>query len=213
MADIKIKCAKCGKEVAVSEFANIDGLRCSCGEALRKQDSLQTETTTKKHGALILKSEEQVASEFASPSDPHEWRFTKQTRKDDSKQKQPGDTHLKLSWLLFIVLGGAMGYVRYAPYNVFPGATVLLKQYGIIVFLALYVLIILRALKDTIFQGLLCLLPLYPFYYIIMICDDFYLRAVVAGAMIGVGWDSLIIINNEAQIWITWVQGWIAHGG
>ena len=67
------------------------------------------------------------------------------------------------------------------------GYLFLLKDYGIAAFGVLYVTIILRAFKDTIFQGLLCLIPLYPFYYIILVCDDFYLRAVVAGTMVGVG--------------------------
>jgi hypothetical protein len=213
MADIKLKCAKCGKEIAVSEFARLDALLCQCGEALRKPESLQAEAAKPKHTTLTLKAQEQIANEFSTPQDPTEWRFSQQTRKDESTQREPRNPHLLFSWLFFIAMAGIMAYLRYAPNNLFPDGTRLLKEYGIVVFAVLYVTVILSAFKDTIFQGLLCLIPLYPFYYIIMISDDFYLRAAVSGAMVGVGWDSLLIINKHSQIWIAYVQAWIASGG
>jgi hypothetical protein len=213
MADIRLKCANCAKEVAVSEFAKTDGLRCTCGGKLQRSAGAQAAVAKPKHGGLSFKSEEQVASENVAVQDPEEWRFVKQMKKDESAQRQPRNTHLIISWLVFLALGGILGYVRYVPNSVPPTYLQMLKDYGIAVFAVLYVTIMLRAFKDNVFQGLLCLIPLYPFYYIILICDDFYLRAVVAGAMVGVGWDSLLLINTEAQIWINWIQGWIAHGG
>jgi DNA-directed RNA polymerase subunit RPC12/RpoP len=213
MADIRLKCANCSKEVAVSEFAKTDGLHCTCGGKLLRPAGAQTAVAKPKHGGLSFKSEEQMASENVAVQDPEEWRFVKHMKKDERAQQQPRNTHLIISWLVFLALGGALGYVRYVPNSVQPTYLQMLKDYGIAVFGVLYVTIMLRAFKDNVFQGLLCLIPLYPFYYIILICDDFYLRAVVAGAMVGVGQDSLMMINSQAQIWISVVQAWIAHGG
>lgn len=213
MADVRLKCAKCGKEVAVSEFARMDGLRCSCGEALKKDDSLQSEVAKPKRSALILKTQEQIEAAYGTPKDPGEWRLTQQANKNKGSERQPRNTRLLLSWLVFVVLAGVMGYLRYAPNNLFPDLTHLLKQYGIFAFGALYVTIILSALKDTVFQGLLCLIPLYPFYYILMVSDDFFLRAVVCGVMVGIGKDSFWIINDWMTFLINFVQAWIAHGG
>lgn len=212
MADIRLKCVNCGKEVAVSEFAKTDNLRCTCGGKLQRPVEAQATVAKPKHGGLSLKSDEQLATENVAVQDPEEWRFTRQTKKDGKIQQQR-NTPLIISWLLFLGLGGALGYARYVPNSMPASYLIFLKDYGIAAFAVLYVTIILRAFRDTVFQGLLCLIPLYPFYYIILICDDFYLRAIVAGTMVGVGWDSLMVINREAQIWITWVQAWIAHGG
>jgi DNA-directed RNA polymerase subunit RPC12/RpoP len=213
MADIRLKCANCAKEVTVSEIAKTDGLRCPCGGKLQKPLGAHADVPKPKHGGLSFKSEEQVAAENVAVQDPDEWRFVKHMKKDDKALQQPKNIHLMISWLVFLALGGILGYVRWVPNSVSPGSLFMLKDYGIAVFGVLYVTIILRAFKDTVFQGLLCLIPLYPFYYITLICDDFYLRAIVAGAMVGVGWDSLVMINSQAQIWINVVQAWIAHGG
>lgn len=246
MADIKIVCAKCGKETNVSEFASFDNLTCKCGERLRKpMGSLEAETEPKhahltiksemqaaadreappqpksrapvltkmKHHDLTFKTEEQVVSEHGSQAEPEEWGFNKATAVSAEDRKESKNIHMILSWSLFLALGGLSYYARYGGHPAFATYLPMLQQYGIALFITLYVAIILKAFKDTVFQGLLCLIPGYPFYYMITICDDFYFRAVVFGVMPAIGQDSGEIINTYSQQFINAVHAWIQTGG
>jgi hypothetical protein len=117
------------------------------------------------------------------------------------------------AWLLFLVVGGGMYYARYmnglpAPYAAW------LPAYGPYVIILLHIVIILTAFQDTVFQGILCLLiPLYSFYYLFLISDIFYLRALVAGLLVGLGVDSALFFQEVANHTIAVVNAWIASGG
>jgi len=244
MADVKLKCPKCGNEVAVSQFAKTDDLVCKCGEKLSQTAPTPESVPKPKHAALtfktneqveaeiskkpdltskrdvskltpnrlVLKTEEQIATEHAAPEGPEEWKFSQATAKTEEQQQQPKNIHLYLSWLVFIVLAGTAGYFRYKPDALSPANLALLKTYSPLLFGVLYVTIILKAFKDNVYQGLLCLLPGYPLYYIVMNCDDFYMRAVIAGLMVGIGQDSILFFNVEAERGIKRVQDLIAGG-
>jgi hypothetical protein len=117
------------------------------------------------------------------------------------------------SWLLFIALGGLMGAIRYGGI-LSAEALPMLQVYGPFVIIAFHVLIILKAFRDNVFSGILCLLiPLYSFYYLFMNSDDFYLRAVVGGMLIGLGQDSAIYFNDLMIKVADIVQQWIQTGG
>jgi len=94
-------------------------------------------------------------------------------------------------WIVFILIGAGMYALRYM--NVLsPPHLRMLIQYGPYVLLFIHIGLVLMALKDAIFQGILCLLiPGYSFYWLYMICDNFAVRAVVAGLLVGIGLDSL----------------------
>lgn len=118
-----------------------------------------------------------------------------------------------VSWLVFVVFGGIMGFLRYG--KVLPGAYLsMLKTYGPWVVLGVYVCLVLFAFKDTVYQGILCVLvPLYAFYYLFMLSDAFLVRALVAGLLVGVGQDSAIFYQDHLTQIVDAVRRWIASGG
>lgn len=106
-----------------------------------------------------------------------------------------------------------MGFLRYG--KVLPGAYLsMLKTYGPWVVLGVYVCLVLFAFKDTVYQGILCVLvPLYAFYYLFMLSDAFLVRALVAGLLVGVGQDSAIFYQDHLTQIVDAVRRWIASGG
>jgi len=118
-----------------------------------------------------------------------------------------------VSWAVFIVFGGMMGFLRYG--RVLPSAYLsMFKTYGPWIVLGVYVCLILFAFKDTIYQGILCVLvPLYAFYYLFVLSDAFLVRALVGGLLVGVGQDSAIFFQNYLTEIVDNVRRWIASGG
>ena len=117
------------------------------------------------------------------------------------------------SWILFILIGGAAGFARYG--GMVPQEYLdYIPKYGPLLVIALHVVILLKAFTDQIFHGILCLLvPPYSLYYLLGISDDFTLRSVVAGLLIGVGQDSFFVFQEFGAAFYDSVSGWIASGG
>ena len=117
------------------------------------------------------------------------------------------------AWLLFIVIGAIAGTLRYS--GLIP--TSILQQavlYEALTVLVFHIFIVLKAFQDSVFQGVLCvLLPPYSIYYLFSAADDFYLRAVVAGLLIGLGQDSGILFHEWSMSAVVTVNEWIASGG
>ena len=73
-----------------------------------------------------------------------------------------------------------------------------------------YVAIVIAAIKDNMFDALLCLVvPLYVFYYIIAVSSAVYLRAVVAALLIGFGYDFSMFAKTQSEKAISAVDAWI----
>lgn len=211
MADLDIKCSKCGTEVKISEFVDVKGLVCrKCGEKLRKPEAV---LTTTKRTALTFRSEEKIEEQAAKDdAPPKEWQFNKTTEKKPERAA-PINKHHLYSWLVFFALGGLMFFLRYRGGLSEPNLA-MMKQYGPWVLLAVYYTVALLAFKDTVFQGILCfLIPLYPFYYLYMVSDSFYLRAVVLGLLIGLGQDSAVVYLEWWKGIFAYVQNFLATGG
>ena len=105
---------------------------------------------------------------------------------------------------------GALRYTEVFSSELIPR----ILAFGPYAVIAFHILITLKAFKDSIFHGILCLLvPLYSFYYLFLVSDDFYLRAVTGGILVGVAQDSAVYFNEIAQRVIADVSGWIASGG
>jgi hypothetical protein len=118
-----------------------------------------------------------------------------------------------LAWLAFLILGGGMWYARYGHGLPQPYAA-WLPLYGPYVVIVIHIIITLTAFQDTVFQGILCvLIPLYSFYYLFLISDAFFLRAIAAGLLVGIGQDSAIFFQRVANEVINNVNAWIAAGG
>lgn len=117
------------------------------------------------------------------------------------------------SWIVFIVLGSAMGFARYGG-MLGSDYTDLLRDYGPWVFIGIYVMLILSAYKDSIFQGILStLIPFYAIYWLFVVSDAFMVRAVVAGLMAGIGQDTLFFLQEHSGIVFRRVHQFISSGG
>jgi hypothetical protein len=63
-------------------------------------------------------------------------------------------------------------------------------------------------------QGILCLfIPGYSFYYLFGVTDEFYLRAIVAGLLVGIGQDAAIQLKEHAGHITGAVNDFISGGG
>ena len=117
------------------------------------------------------------------------------------------------AWLLFLALGGALGFLRYSKY-LQPQHLEMIVKYGPYAVILLHIAVTLTAFQDTVFQGILCILiPFYSLYYLFLVTDAFYLRAAGAGLLVGVGVDSAIFFQLHAQELIAKGNAWIASGG
>jgi hypothetical protein len=118
-----------------------------------------------------------------------------------------------ISWILFVIIGSAAGVMRYCGV-VSPQYVALFPEYGPFLFLAMHVIIILKAFADSVYQGILCLLiPFYSFYYLFLVSDAFYLRAIFGGLLVGIGWDSCQFYQKLLTTWINRTEAWILKGG
>ena len=118
-----------------------------------------------------------------------------------------------LAWIVFLLIGGAMGCLRYS-HCLPPEQFALFAKYGWMVVVAMHVTVVLMAFSDTVFQGILCLvIPFYSLYYILFISDAFLVRAIMAGLLVGVGQDALVVFQREAVRIIDTVNHWISAGG
>jgi len=212
MADIDIQCQKCGNVVTVSEFADPSAIVCrKCGGKLQKQAAV----VPKPRATVKVLTHEEVAATAAKDEPPAaEWRFHKNIHKEElSGQSTLFSAHHMGSWLVFLVVGGIAGWLRYGGF-LGPTELATMKTYSPILLLILHVLIILAAFKTSVFQGILgILIPPYPYYFLFAVADEFYLRAFVGGALIGIGQDGFLFVSKEGVQIYNAVTQWIASGG
>ena len=121
--------------------------------------------------------------------------------------------NVKFAWAVFILLGAGMYFVRYR--GILPGEYLrTMITWGPYVVLGIHVMLVLRAFQDSIFHGILALLvPLYSFYWLFAVSDDFLIRAVVAGLLVGLGQDSAIFYQQVLSEVMANVNQWISSGG
>lgn len=214
MADVEVRCSQCDAVIRISEFADVSRSSCQhCGGSLIKPQGLIA--SSNKH-SLHLAPHKVDHSETRTQA-AGEWNFNKtmELSKDlrQESEKRPKVSHHFLSWLLFFLLGGTMYLIRY-QYILPPDIFQLIQDNAFYVVLALYIFITIRAYADTIFQGILCtVIPLYPFYYIFMVTDNFYLRAIVGGLLVGLGEDSFKDGIVYAKAGFDYASAFIASGG
>lgn len=210
MADITLKCDRCGKTVAVSEFANYDTLFCRhCGSHLGRPlpPSSGSERTYTLKPPMAQHPE-------GSPL-PVSGETPPTVRRPSMKRRRLRFSHVTASWLLFAVLGGGLAWVRYgggpAPQWLRDG---LRPPMGPLIIFGFHLLIILRAFKESFFSGILCLLiPFYSFYYLFLVTDAFYLRALCAAWLVGAGHDAAVFCQEWCLRGVRAAQDFIASGG
>jgi hypothetical protein len=234
VADIAITCSQCSTITTVSEFADSGKLQCrECGKQLEKPGALATalakheqlekgspspakksglRLANRKHATPPPEDEPTVDKPIIPPPDPINQRDTLELRpeiKDDKRRIN----HAAVAGSIFVVLGSAMGYLRYGGVLP-PDVIAMTTEYGWLVVVAFHVMIVLKAMTDSMLQGILCLLvPGYSLFYLFGVSDDFYLRAILAGVLVGIGQDAAIKLSGYAAQAGDVVHSFIAGGG
>ena len=221
MADIQVKCQNCGAEITVSEFADISMVNCrTCGGKVRLQaNQPEPQPAGKVAGEppqpdrkmrLRPTAETSAASEQPSSLGLPPGPLPKPAKR---KHRRFAVRHDMIAWAIFVVVGGVMAWLRYGG-ALAPSLRGLLTEYAPFAVLALHIAIILKAFKDSLFQGVLCLLvPFYSLYYLLMISEDFTLRAITFGLLVGLAQDSAIYYIKAGGSAFSHVNGWILSGG
>jgi len=216
MADIDITCQSCGTVVTVSEFADPSLLKCpKCGVKLEKKAGPSSSIPKPRPTVALRPTLAAAPSGAAGEEPPKEWRFHAHMRQKQAREKTgPGlHVHVVLSWLLFLILGGALGYCRYGRILP-PDYLAAMKLYAPAVIGIAYVFIVLSSFKYSIYQGILSvLIPLYPFFYLFTVADTFYFRAFVGALLVGFGYDAGLFVNKWAGIIYYEISQWIQRGG
>jgi len=130
-------------------------------------------------------------------------------RKRDTSRILRQNIRFVTGWLLFIVFGSGLVYLRF--FSHIPGlAPDLLKQFGMIAVGITYLVSIFLALKDNMFDGLLALVvPFYPFYYLFSGSGSAFFRAIAAALLAAFGFDCLLLIQSIALNVFDRVSHWI----
>jgi DNA-directed RNA polymerase subunit RPC12/RpoP len=209
MADIVLICPKCGAKTTVSEYISDLSVPCpACGEAIPMPKKQKSSTVLKLKKIQAQEPPPAPVAPAAGESEPEEpvkERATIVTAslKRKSAMQESEDARVKtsamlvaISWALFIILAGILGYFRF--YGEVPGISKeAFIQYGLIAIGVSYLLIIILALHDNMFDGLLSIVvPMYPFYYILGISNQVIVRAIVAAILVGFGYDMAILLQD-----------------
>ncbi len=138
------------------------------------------------------------------------------------KRKTKGVNQTLWAFLLFGLLGIVTGYIRYGgDVNLLadmpripPTVVERLMYFAWAGILGLNLVVVLKALSDNMFQGILCLLvPGWSIYYLLLISDNFYLRAIVFGLLIGIGQDGGRQIYDGVAAGMERISAFIDSGG
>lgn len=212
MADVQIMCASCGNTVTVSQFADPSTVTCvQCGQKLQGAPSAVGDPDATKQSIrpkLKRRDDPGVAAAPVAPAEPQQWDILESMKKDVPPPPGVSLAHTIGSWATFALVGAGAGC---ANYIFLPG---LLNPYAPWIVLIFVVTILLKAFKDSMFQGTLCLLvPGYAFYYLFLVCDDFYLRAVIGGLLVGVAEEAYYHYSGLAIHVFVSVTKWIQSGG
>lgn len=137
-----------------------------------------------------------------------------------TKVKRKGTSHTIYSLIVFVLIGGITGYLRYGKQLDWPGSDKIplfvmqYMKYAWIAILTLNLVVVLKAMSDNMFQGILCLLiPGWSIVYLLFISDNFYLRAIFFGCMVGLAQDGSAQLYDIAASGMDAVSNFINSGG
>lgn len=211
MADVQLTCTRCFTVTKVSEFVDDSALVCrSCGAKLIRPER-EDARARKPRVAAERPAVETCGEAGYKEGNPAEmWPGGRNAPKPTKKTRV---MHHWYALAIFVVFGGLMGYLRYG--GGLDGARLdVLHTYAAPGVLVLHLLIILKAFEDQVFQGILCVLvPFYSFYYLFVLCDSVYIRALVGGLLVGIGQDAAEVTQVEFFRVCEFVRAWISRGG
>lgn len=228
MADILVRCKKCGRESKVSEYAVSGEVRCAgCGTPLEfTVSSTQTarlklkrsDTTSTDRPAGAGMKEGEGATATAQRTAPK-----LDVLQDVHKARQTVKNPLAIwNWLSFVLLGAALVGAEYYVTVINPGFLqyYLMGRWGVWGFVCLLVLIV--AFEDGTAQGLLCLfVPAYIVYYALVRLEYYWLRGLFMAVLVGIGMElyylpersAVVLLQREANAFIAGVSKQIERAG
>ncbi len=227
MADVTIKCPQCGKQVTVSEFVDPESLTCSECEA--KLGMPKSTAPRQRPITTVLRPAEKKADPAQQkPLDPARQKLIdKSTRKARKKSRKLAKGKPKsatdqsvwrmrqyiLSWVMFVILALILCSFRWGSFLT-KDAAATFKEYGMIGFAVLSLVVIIDAFSEDMFEGLLCLfIPGYLLYYLFAKSDSFFLRALVAAFGLSSGLDAYILSAKHITAFVIKATDWISSGG
>jgi len=217
MADIILTCPKCGKPTSVSEYIAEKTATChACGQAL----SIPKQPNSS-GGRLKLRKRADKSTITTIPTWPSTGAgngipvaaMGQQSRMltRDLRRVRFNRIIQSLSWLVFIALAAVLIFIRFR--HGLPAVPLdTIKQWGLIAIGIFYLVTIIMAVRDNMFDGLLSIVvPFYPFYYLFFISNFIFLRAIVAALLVAFGLDLGVFMQT---IWLQMynnVNYWIQH--
>lgn len=238
MPDIDLTCPDCETVTTLSEFVDESKLICrKCKKQLQKPGALAaavaanaakgrknefTPPVPTQSGLRLAKRKREYTDPSAEAASvletiaakhPHNAEDQDLELRPQIEDNKSHINHAAIASGIFVILGGGMGYLRYG--EVLPPDILAMSiEYSWIAFMAFHAMIVLKAITDNMLQGILCLLvPGYSLLYLFTISDDFYLRAVLAGLLVGIGQDSAVQLSAHAAVIGGTIHGFIAGGG
>ncbi len=212
MTDVQMTCSKCGKVIRVSQYVKADSLTCpACGTPIQR---IMDGTVPKPgHKKLRLREKPAEFKTTETTKDDSEWGYHEMMDKlPQHDEKRQHLKHVWLSILVFLVLGGGAYLLRY--HEACAPVVPYISAFGPYTLILIWISCTLIAFKDDILQGILCLLiPFYWVYYLFLVLDWFYLRAIVAAVLIAVAVDSYAFYSVWAAETYERANTWIMQGG
>ncbi len=219
MSDVEVKCEHCGAPITLSEYAAMNTISCrGCGAPLRAHPTSPTDSVRER--LRLRKPEPPPSDDDADGQQPtgqdeaDTWRFERYIEQSRGAiQPETQQTGVVWSWLLFVVIAAIMASIRFL--GLLPESLLfMLQTYAPYAALLIHIIIVLTAFKDTVFQGILCLLiPGYSVFYLFLVSDNFWMRAGFGGLLVGIGLDSAIFYRDLATKVYHAISDYIASGG
>lgn len=217
MGDVSVRCAKCGKTVAISEFADPTKLTCSsCGEKLelpKSEVTRATPTVVRKRPPVATPA---AGAPAAAKEEAPQPKGRAKRRRRDSTLIKIGQWRLSgywMSWLLFVGLASFLLYLRYGGVLA-KDVLVDCKNYGMTGLVLLYAVVVVEAFREDTFEGLLCFfVPPYVFFYLFAKSDSFALRALFGGFLLAFGFDLYGVLSVYIVAFVEAADRFIRQGG
>lgn len=228
MADITVTCTRCDGTLKVSEYADIDILKCRlCGAPMKKPGG---------HGAGEEATEKTPAVRLATPKAPPKAetltdaeraamdnhrkvrsffpRLLSRPPKVSRRRSQGKPTSVIRYWALFIAVLLISAAIRWGNVISSPSTFDGMIDAALIFFGFLHLVMVTEAFRDDIFQGILCVfIPFYSLYYLVRLTDSLWLRAIGVGLLIPFGYDLMDFLTEVSIHTYTFISEWIAGGG
>ena len=191
MADIQLRCAQCGKEITLSEFASTEALTCpACGFAMtipeRSDGAAPLKIRTMDQESQTTLSGQEMDRDVLARAVAGRETESVLSELHKARTAVKKSTSLWLFIALLIAGGGLLGWQYAIAKDIGPDALVRWYATGRSVVMGVAaVLVLLIASYDSPLQGALCLLlPFYILYYAVVRIEYNLVRGLFLGVCV-----------------------------